>query len=1417
MNRKHIITTVMLLISLILMTKNNSYAASSACTGTGDYNNMAGINQLITENSGQELLGKTVVFNLDDMYASQYLYCVQANQASSHQDSKFRVTNYIHIEGKDATSYHFPNANSSNDAENDYTRIDVSNIRNHASAVIAQVLSGAYSEPRYRVGGTGDYTPTQKGMWPGYNNWLNQEDEISGYPARLVMGMDWNNGSDSVKDPEVGYAVLNQAIADVNNGAVAKVNIYILRCIESGNPDWKGATEFQQIMIAIPENTTQTITINKSDESTGVRLARTTFIIKDNAKNQYIQNIGEDGVITYTEDELSAYQFTTGISTYQSIVIPSLPAGFYTIKEIQNLNPGYDNEENIGKEVVINVTENAPLQVNITNYNDSGDDDDDDDDDDPENGSGRGKVAISGTVWEDLLSGKANSNNSKRDSNEKGIAGVKVYWKDSSGNNIANTTTDSSGHYQMIYNISVYNHTYSVNSSQYNRLNHSYIEFEYNGLKYTTVATSKSGSNTSKGTEVPNTRKTLDNYFDEVNGNGVLNNGQVKYRLSYNTSANKSTLNQSIDDFKVKANTKLTGINNLLDNALKETGRYCYHETRRWCSNHDRYHTRHYYRQEIDEWYIYNMNLGLVQREQPDIAITTDIEKVRVIMKGQEYTYVYNNRNISSDTNVTQYCVSFEKKYTPGVYTRPVNPSDIAYMQDKNDYDSNVQVYVTYVMRVKNQSNTLPVQIKEIVNYYDDDYEVTYDSAINWKPTSKYGETHSTNGYKSAYNTQLQDKTLAPGAISETLKIEYHVNQDTVKSLINKQNVLLRNVIEINGYRTLYGAETQCAENKKASAVSKTNTQYAGVDLDSAPGNATPGNAKTYEDDTDEAPNFKLTKNNDYRIISGTVWEDTQTTASKNNNERLGDGVKSGEKNVENVRVELYRITDEDEEVLAERNMIINGRAVTYPAITYTDSNGNYQFEGVVTDNYILKFIYGNNTETTYANGEKLAKATKINGNIINARNYKSTIITKEPVKSAIQGNNDDQWHLTLQNNASIAVDDLSERLRIPSLQYSNFNTPVNMVAYSAPFRMQVEVKDNKDSKAAEKHQSQVDENGGSFENNWPIFDFGIIERPREDIVIDKTIDNLKITLANGQILTEGNPYKDKMNYVKPLGDKDIATRKDALKAKSKLLYIEMDSELIQGSRLDIRYAITVTNNSEIDYEYDRALGGNEKYYYYGEVNSARIKPSVELVVDYVDTELTCTTENENNKNWLQVQAQELKDNGLISEATFDTIKPEAGNYLIFVTDIFKSLASGESHTEYLFATKLLANQAEDYTYENHAEILKLNGKIARNIDSTESTGKQVTKTYKPGTYIPSLTRIKASYSTASDVRNNGRILTNGTIETVGLHNQDDDMITIKITPPTGLENNITIYIITAVVALIIIAGGIYFIKKKVL
>ena len=151
-------------------------------------------------------------------------------------------------------------------------------------------------------------------------------------------------------------------------------------------------------------------------------------------------------------------------------------------------------------------------------------------------------------------------------------------------------------------------------------------------------------------------------------------------------------------------------------------------------------------------------------------------------------------------------------------------------------------------------------------------------------------------------------------------------------------------------------------------------------------------------------------------------------------------------------------------------------------------------------------------------------------------------------------------------------------------------------------------------------------------------------------------------------------------------------------------------------------------------------------------------------------------------------------------------------NYLIFKTNYFYNVTSGSSKTLNLFASKLLANQAEDYTYENHVEILQLNGKIARNIDSVND-GKQITKTYKPGDYLPSLKRTIDKDMTKNDIQNNIISLKNGAT----LHEQDDDMITIRITPPTGLENNAIIYIAVGAVALIVLAGGIYLIKKKVI
>lgn len=1139
-----------------------------------------------------------------------------------------------------------------------------------------------------------------------------------------------------------------------------------------------------------------------------------------------------------------------------------------------------------------------------------------------------GYVNISGFVWEDIANSKNNSVNSQYNDadGDKKLEGIRVHWK--SGNTeLASTVTGTDGSYKLQTTLDLYNHPYGIkDKTKYDQINNSHIEFEYNGLKYTTVAFNGnlSDATTSKGKENEGDRVAVDNKFDRVedeavwDGNNAIISGlpntektEANYSSEFATTASTGNIvggllniaeSNSWTDKKTFCAKHCTADSQKHETATipitREYGDAYYH-TDYWedrdgdPTNGDEYHVQEDYRRDsatvnvhiycygkpifdedphgiltsedyskysrapegnefnsysgahyysadetdgpttrdclnsiegIYQWNIYNMNLGLVRREQPDVALTSDIEKVRVIMKGQEYTYIYGNRGIQNNEELFDYKVKFQNKYVEQQYSRPVNPSDIAYVNYNNTDD--LKVYVTYNVIAKNQSTTLPVTIKKIVNYYDPNYTIY--TGERTATSSGWTESNETNnGYKVAYNTMLDGKVLNPETKSEIVKIEFEISQDAIKGLLNN-NSTLYNVSEIFSFTTYYGGNTMCAERETAETKGKIGQQYAGLDLDSTPGNATPGKLDTYEDDTDKAPAFLLMKDPNYKTMTGIVYEDTQTTESKNKNERLGNGQRDdGEKGVANVKVELLN-ADGTPAYLYYKNS--NGKADKKLAVTYTDSEGNYTFgtqseSGVVVDKYIIKFTYGNDT-TVLENG-----ATTINGNEINARNYKSTIITESNVKGVMQGNNSEKWHLYMDRNldTSIAVDDINERLAIPSLKYSNYDTPVNMSAYSKIFDLQVEYTPE------DKQESKVGNDGGDFEYDWQVFDFGIIERAREDITIEKTISKIKIILANGQVLIEGNPTADSnIAYTKALGFKNrITNRGTSLSALDKLLSIEIDSELIQGATMEVWYAITVNNNSEKDYEYET----NAKYYYYGDSTGLEVlSKTVELVADYMDSELDCQVGEQainkvgdveiNNNEWHMYDSSTsdymkpndtgtpiidiIKEHGYVSykideaeqDKTYETLKN--GKYSIFVTETFNGVKPGEQKTSILYASKLLGNKEEEHSYENHVEIIQLNSKIARTIDSVkDDTREQVVKTYKPGNYIPSF---------ADRVIN-----TDGTLELEGLHQPDDDRVRIIITPPTGILNYVTTYIIVAVVALIVIVGGVIFIKKRVI
>ncbi|MBQ2835818.1 MAG: Cna B-type domain-containing protein [Clostridia bacterium] len=993
-----------------------------------------------------------------------------------------------------------------------------------------------------------------------------------------------------------------------------------------------------------------------------------------------------------------------------------------------------------------------------------------------------GYIEINGKVWLDGVAGKANEIDGQFKDGEKGLGGIKVILRDSSGqqfNATSTATTDSNGNYTIRVNYDDSQNVYKLyeNSATVNeKLKTAYVEFEYDAMKYTTVATATTGANTSKAKENETVRNTFDSKYQTVTQStnpNVANNENITattkgvISLEANSEETRKEVIKYCNGNGTYIRTNPNGAwNNTITGSHSCTG----------CTGKG--HSIITY--DINVGIINNVNLGLFEREQPDVAIFSDISKVKVTMQGQEYTYLYNVR--SNEKNNVGLKVKFENKDTY-TYQRPVNPADIAYINEtKNDL---MTVDVTYEVTLANLSTTLPVTIHNITTYFDNRYTLT---TTGW--TQSAGTEFST-----AKNTAGLNVTINPGAESEKIELTYSISLEAIRNLLN-EDATLNHAVEIESYSTKYGTNTLYAEQRTGG---RNNQPYAGYDSDSHPGNAgihidDQGRlaATNLEDDTDIAPSFVLFKDKGYyRILSGNVWEDSDANAK--DAYRLGNGHKDNtDKNVENVKVELYKVKNDGTLEPAKLYFLNTDTAKVEikDAITYTDSNGNYAFGdkqySVVTDKYVIKFTYGEGIDGS--------KTSTINGSTVSARNYKSTIISQDNINvyDLFKGTStSEEWHLNASKGYSIAVDAIDERTAISDLQYSNFGEKSHITAWSKPFTMQVEF-DPSTTKS-----SSVEADGITiFHNELDIFDFGIIERAREDIFVETTVEYLKITLANGQVLTEGNPSVDKLNYAKPIGfNQEINNGTEARKALEKQVLIEMDAELMQGAQLEVKYAIKVTNNSEKDIDYYVDDQYKTEFYYFGtnHERAPEVNTSINYVVDYLDSQLTYTWENSND--WIQKSADELLAEGLISEATHNAIKEK--EYATYITTKFSNLKPGESITDHVSAKKLLANQDENI-YDNHAEILQIDAKTARTIKQTGTA-----KEYKMGNYVPSL----AARVINKDVN----------AEKAGLHEQDDDRLKIVITPPTGTANYITTYVITGLVGLIVIGAVIIFIKKKVL
>lgn len=556
-----------------------------------------------------------------------------------------------------------------------------------------------------------------------------------------------------------------------------------------------------------------------------------------------------------------------------------------SMKAVEATNDKYGYAQNIGKEFTLN----KEHEVKITNH--------------------QYRVKLSGYVWLDTETGKTTLRDDQYkqedDNDGEGFNGITVYLRDKNGNEIKRTTTSELGLYSEINGGEYQFVDVDLDAIQKGEY---YVEFEYCGLRYQSVAAKLTQNNGSKAIDTA-TRNVLDSKFTSVDGNGTQSLNINGVTVNYNNTANYSSSIKDCSGCNVYARTNEAGFN-IYNSFTPGTEEIRY------------------------------VNLGLFKKAQTDYSLMQDLYNVRVSVNGFSHIYRYgsvrytnngNDVNADSSWNVG---VKFQKNN--GTYKRAIYTADAEY-EAPNHKDNELKVYVTYKIAVNNESTYLG-RINSIVDYADKNFDMiaagtAIDDKDNITGNLQYGNKQEYNDKYSKYVIDINTE-LTPGQ-AKFVYVQFQLNREAVLKIVNNQEVL-NNVAEINSYTTFKDNNTQ--------------TPVAVVDKDSVPANITVGKIDTYEDDTDAATSLKLELKN-ARSIIGTVFVDNATV--NKDNERLGNGVyDNGEATVAGVKVRLDEIGKDDSSYDGERI----SKEVT------TDENGNFKIEGYIPGNYNLTYTWGNKT-----------------------------------------------------------------------------------------------------------------------------------------------------------------------------------------------------------------------------------------------------------------------------------------------------------------------------------------------------------------------------------------------------------------------------------------------------------------------
>lgn len=740
-----------------------------------------------------------------------------------------------------------------------------------------------------------------------------------------------------------------------------------------------------------------------------------------------------------------------------------------------------------------------------------------------------------------------------------------------------------------------------------------------------------------------------------------------------------------------------------------------------------------------------------------------------------------------------------------------------------------LKIKVTYKIAIKNQSSTIG-SVTEIVDYYDTNYKFVEayvgdgngvrTGTVTKYDTSKYAGTEyksTKNAYNTIYLRPNQETKLGNAqeqyiyVVLELVGPSGDVGTLLTNKLLNDKSTLsAMNLAEINGYKTAEGL----------------------IDIDSNPGNLNikdiqaltqenivgyPNIREMYEDDTSRAPVI-VYKTTDSKTIEGTVFEDsTGKVDIVQGAEREGNGkLDSNETKIVGVIVELIEIKN--------NQMIVRAQ-------TKTNNEGWYGFTGFIAGDYVIRYTYGADNDTALTNTSVFEKG--INDKSYNGQDYESTIFgikadhnlttnsyetdsnliarytenankknEEEAIQRITQNSPIDRYNAgyywyTINDNMSDAKDDVYRKNQVIDYSKNEYGKEITnhkAEVFNAYINPQPEHINN-----AETNKKLVDElerrtyryaytpvleveieyatkvTNKTTQNKITGVDFGIVERPKQELVIDQDVKHIKVTLSDGRVLFDTETETNNLQWI----NKGDINKYD----KNELINVIMDEELISGAKLEVTYNLTVRNNSEKD------------------VNT---KTRAKTILNYVANNLNYDEQDNliNGKPlWKVVTKDDVQNNGKGTLVNSEIVDLSTQSIILETTEenplAKTNLAPGEQVTTELKLKKVLATESsqDDLTYTNMAEIVEVDNTVGR-YDHEATPGNQ------------KLEEQPMEHDTAG--ASNNTLFDNGG-QPDGDHPQDGKII---VTPPTGSKY---IYYVIGITSSIILIAGIFLIKKFVI